>query len=109
MIMNIVDKLVYELYYAPYYVPVYTLTIIAFWYVVFLALFDIMQLLSELFETYVQPVLKKFVRKIILCVYLRYLDLSDRVRFYQDKKEIKGGSIKEIKGLEDKTDNDIIE
>lgn len=101
MILNMMDKIVYELFYAPVYIPFYTLAIIAFWYVVFLALFDIMQLLSDITEDYIKPWLKKAVRRLIVAVHLRYLDLSDRVRFYQEKKEIKGGSYKELENKDD--------
>ena len=88
MLIDIIDKLVNELYYSDRVIPFYTLACIAFWYVVFLALFDIMGLLCEVWRDYIQPVLNKVGRRLILWVYLRYLDLSDRVRFYQDKKEI---------------------
>lgn len=99
MLIDIFDKLVNELYFSDRIIPFYTLACIAFWYVVFLALFDIMELLTEIFRDYIKPFLIKMIRKLILKIYLRYLDLSDRVRFYQDKKEIKSGSVKE---LEDK-------
>ena len=92
MLIDIIDKLVNELYYSDRVIPFYTLACIAFWYVVFLALFDIMGLLCEVWRDYIKPVLNKVIRRLILWVYLRYLDLSDRVRFYQDKK-----------GVEDKT------
>lgn len=101
MILNMMDKIVYELFYAPVYIPFYTLAIIAFWYVVFLALFDIMQLLSDITEDYIKPWLKKTVRRLIIAIHLRYLDLSDRVRFYQEKKELKGGSYKELENKND--------
>lgn len=101
MILNMMDKIVYELFYAPVYIPFYTIAIIAFWYVVFLALFDIMQLLSDITEDYIKPWLKKAVMRLIVAVHLRYLDLSDRVRFYQEKKEIKGGSYKELENKDD--------
>lgn len=96
MILDIFDKVANELYFSDKIIPFYTLAIIAFWYVVFLALFDIMELLSDIYSDYIKPFLIKLIRRLILSVYLHYLDLSDRARFYQEKKEIKGGNIKEL-------------
>lgn len=104
MLIDIIDKLVYELYYAPVYIPFYTLAVIAFWYVIFLALFDIMHLLYDIWTDYIKPLIVKIIRRMILNIYLHYLDLSDRVRFYNDKR----GRHKDIKELEEKQNNDIM-
>lgn len=104
MILDIIDKLVNELYFSDKIIPFYTIATIALWYIIFLALFDIMELLTSIFTDYIKPFLVKLIRKLIIRVYLHYLDLSDRARFYQERKELKGGSYKEL----EKKDNDDI-
>ena len=117
MINHYIKQIADELFSTDFKAPFYILSVIAFWYVFFLAIFDIMELLTDLFSTHILPRLRRMWgacgailgrmwgalgRALVVKLYLHVKGLEDRRKFYQEEKEekgkeIKGGSYKEVR------------
>ena len=95
-----------ELFSTDFKAPFYILSVIAFWYVFFLALFDIMELLSDLFSTYLLPRLRRmwgrfrahvgrmwgrFGRALVACVWLKVKSVDLYRKFYKGPEKGKEG------------------